>query len=257
MQYQTDFPRDPPPMIDPTLLVALILAMIVLMAVAFAAGRASERRNRGSGAEDVPKTIHKAILRKAREAAAAPTGRVIDAAGELAAEVVRRLGPVVMLGGPAGLNLKNLMDALKGEPEKAEKKDAGHGGHGGHDDGHGGHGGHGDHDGGHGHDDEEPVGILDTTILAPKINIRTKGPIIFAAHQPDKKAKKHDDHGHGGHKDEEPKPPSYEEQIWRVRKAVTAFADHWSRGETLAELQRAQKALLETQPLPKDYGGEF
>lgn len=245
--YPADFPNDPPPLIDPTLLVALILAMIVLMIVSFAAGRQLGQRRRLGDAGDVPKTIHKAIARRAAMAAAAPSNLLVAATARLVEEIHTRLGAAIALGAPTGKYLKAMMDALKAEadPEEAkraaEKAAAEHAKDP--------HAAHTSHDGEHDDEDDETDLALLETMSAPSIHIRTKGPIIFAGDRSRKKPRK-DDHHHKP--PEEPKDPTYKDAIRAVRQAVADFSDHWSRTETLRDLERLQKQMLDTPELAKE-----
>ncbi|MDB5431665.1 MAG: hypothetical protein JWP35_2781 [Caulobacter sp.] len=243
--YPADFPNDPPPLIDPTLLVALILAMIVLMIVSFAAGRQLGQRRRLGDAGDVPKTIHKAIARRAAMAAAAPSNLLVAATARLVEEIHTRLGAAIALGAPSGKYLKAMMDALKAEADPEEARRAAEKAAADHAKDH--HGAHASHDGEHDEDEDADLAVLET-MSAPSIHIRTKGPIIFAADRNRKKLRK-DDH----HKPpEEPKDPSYKDAIRTVRQAVADFSDHWSRTETLRDLERLQKQMLDTPELAKE-----
>lgn len=266
--YPADFPNDPPPLIDPTLLVALVIAMVVLMIISFAAGRQLGQRRRVGDSADVPKIIHKAIARRAAMAAAAPSNLLVAASHRLVEEINTRLGAAVALGAPTGKTLKALIDALKAEADpEAVKKAAEHGGHGG--GGHG-HAHTGDDDHGHppaaapvGHDahghaddeQEEGISLADLAVIEslgqPRINIKTRGPVIFASDRRKGKlvAGHKDDHGH---KAEEVRDPTYKDAIRAVRQAVADFSDHWSRPETLRDLERLQKQLLDTPDLPKE-----
>jgi hypothetical protein len=254
--YPADFPSEPPLLIDPTLLVALILAMIVLMIISFAAGRQVGGRRRLGDSADVPKTIHKAIAKRAAMAAAAPSNLLVAATSRLVEEINTRLGAAVALGAPTGKYLKAMVDALKAEadPEEAKRKAAEHAAHGGgHGGGHGAahtsHDAHGEHEGEAHEDEEEGEYALLEALNTPTINIKTKGPIIFASDR-SRKGKKPAPEPH--HPPEELKDPSYKDAIRAVRQAVADFSDHWSRSETLRDLERLQKQMLETPDLPKD-----
>ncbi len=258
--YQSEFPVDQPvPIFDPTLLVGLILAAVVIAIMAFAAGRLLGRKDKGERYRDVPKTIHDAIKAKCVAATSAPSGELISKTQELVEEIQRRIGPIVQFGGPCAKALKGLNEALKGEPPPEEKDKGGKDAHGkGHGHGAGGHGPSGDHGShgahaapsGHGgHDpgcrcDQCSVAVLETaapnvTILGPRIGGQT---VVIA--NPPKPPEPH-------HEEPAEKVLDHKDFSRQVRMAVVDFSDFWSRGDCLLELERCQKALTETAPLPK------
>lgn len=270
--YQSEFPVDQPvPIFDPTLLVGLVLAALVIAIMAFAAGRMAGRKDKGERYRDVPKTIHEAIKAKCVAATSAPSGELVSKTQELVEEIQRRIGPVIQFGGPCAKALKGLHEALKGEPPPEEKdkggKDAhGHGHAGGHGHGHGAgghaaaggdhgsHGAHGAHGTPAGHGGHDPscrcdqcvVAVLETaapnvTILGPRIG----GQTVVISNPP----KPPEPHPH--HEEPPEKVLDHKDFSRQVRMAVVDFSDFWSRGDCLHELERCQKVLTETAPLPK------
>lgn len=254
--YQSEFPVDQPvPILDPTLLIGLVLAILVVAGIAFAAGRQWGRKDKGERFEETPKIIHDAIRAKCVAATSATSGELEKKAHELVEEIMDRIGPIIGFGGPCAKALKGLSEALKGEPP-AEEHGKDHGkGHGKeHGKGHGaGAGGHGAADSATGHDpsckcDRCIALVVEAAapafaILGPRIGDQT----VVIAH-PAKAADPHHD-PHDEH--EEPKVLGHKDFSMQVRMAVVAFSDFWNRGDCLKELERCQKALTDTKPLPK------
>uniref|UniRef100_B0T2R7 Uncharacterized protein n=1 Tax=Caulobacter sp. (strain K31) TaxID=366602 RepID=B0T2R7_CAUSK len=245
--YQSEFPVDAPvPIFDPTLLAGIALVVLAVAILTYYVGKHVGGRGRDDRWREVPKTIHEAIKAKCVAATSAPSGELLYKAQDLVEEVQRRVGPVLMFGGPCAKALKGVQEALKGEPveEKPKDKDKPKGPHAGkkddkpgHDDGHG-----GAHGGGAGHKSETELELAaaNVTILGGQTLVLTGHRL---AHEP-------------GHAPEEPKedPPKvldHKDYSRQVRMAVVEFSDFWSRGDCLNELQRCQAALTKTEPFHK------
>lgn len=265
--YQSEFPVDQPVAIfDPTLLTGLVIAALVIAAMAFVAGRLLGRRDKGDGYRDVPKAIHDAIKAKCVAAISAPSGELVLKTQDLMEEVQRRIGPVILFGGPCGKAMKGMAEALKGEPPAEEKdkaaKDAhghapGHGAGHGHAPGGGDHGAHGSH-GAHpiaGHDhscqcERCIVAVVEAaapsfTILGPRVGGQT---VVITNPPPAHPPKPVDDHHLAP---PEPKVLDHKDFSKQVRMAVVEFSDFWSRGDCLLELERCQLVLTSTAPVDK------
>jgi hypothetical protein len=152
------------------------------------------------------------------------------------------LGGVLLAGGGLGKQLKKLGEAMGEKDDKKDdkkdgkkkKKD---------DHGAGGHGGHGKHE-------AHPVAAEhspgSTTTVAETVhghsitlNIGNEKP-GHGGHGGDHG----DGHGHDDHDDEEEKPPTLEEQLLLVRKAVREFEAWWSdKPARMAELRAAHDDL--------------
>ena len=234
---------------------ASILGVILFLTGAqLALGACDISKDKGERYRDVPKTIHEAIKAKCVAATSAPSGELVSKTQELVEEIQRRIGPIVQFGGPCAKALKGLHEALKGEPPPEEKDKGGkdpHGHGGSHAPGgeHGAPGAHGAAIGHGGHDpscrcDQCVVAVLEAaapnvTILGPRIGGQT---VVIA--NPPKPADPH-------HDEPAEKVLDHKDFSRQVRMAVVDFSDFWSRGDCLLELERCQKALTETAPLPK------
>ena len=245
--YQSEFPVETPvPIFDPTLLAGIALVVLAVAILTYYVGKHIGGRGRDDRWRDVPKTIHEAIKLKCVAATSAPSGELFYKAQDLVEEVQRRIGPILMFGGPSAKALKGVIEALKGEPieDKPKDKDKPKGGHDKKDDKHGGHGhGHGDaHGASHKSETELELAAANVTILGGQTLVLTGHR---PAHEPEH------GHGHEEHKDEEPKVLDHKDYARQVRMAVVEFSDFWSRGDCLNELERCQKALTHTDPVPK------
>lgn len=206
---------------------ALLLGLLILwLGWHFGSGRAEEENRQRQ--RQVIDAIYKAINDKARIAAAAPRGKAVSAAHDLADEIRALLGPVVDLT-PFGRRAVALERALAGRPVSRDHDDpepaaANHGGsgHGAHGSGHG--SGHGDSHGAHPATAHSPPAAA-----GANINISIGGHGAEGGHG-----------AHGGHA-----PP-----LDAVRTAVMDICDYWSRSTMKAELGAAQQALLKMPPPP-------
>ena len=249
--YQSEFPVDTPvPVFDPTLLAGISLVALAVAILAYYVGKHIGGRGRDDRWREVPKVIHEAIKAKCVAAASAPSGELLYKAQDLVEEVQRRLGPVLMFGGPCAKALKGMQEALKGDPpeEKPKDKDKPKGAHGGahggkkddkhgHDDGHG-----GAHGGGNGHKSETEL-----ELAAANVTILGGQTLVLTGHRPGCEP------GHAPEepKADEPKVLDHKDYSRQVRMAVVEFSDFWSRGDCLNELQRCQVALTKTEPFHK------
>ncbi|MBO9708446.1 MAG: hypothetical protein J7521_09560 [Caulobacter sp.] len=240
--YQSDFPIDTPvPIFDPTLLAGIALIVLAVGVLTFYIGKHFGGRGRDERWRDVPKTIHEAIKAKCVAAASAPSGELMFKAQDLVEEVQRRIGPVLMFGGPCAKALKGIQEALKGEPpEDKDKSQGAHPkvGHAKKDDRHGAQG----HDEGHGGKSE-----VELELAAANVTILGGQTLVLTSHRPPPEP------GHDHHEPEEDatKVLDHRDYARQVRMAVVEFSDFWSRGDCLNELQRCQRVLTETAPGPK------
>ncbi|WP_426032537.1 hypothetical protein [Caulobacter sp. DWP3-1-3b2] len=242
--YQSEFPVETPvPIFDPTLLAGIALVVAAVAILTYYVGKHVGGRGRDDRWRDVPRIIHEAIKLKCVAATSAPSGELFWKAQDLVEEVQRRVGPILMFGGPCAKALKGVSEALKGEPveEKPKEKDKSKGAHDKKDDKHGGHGhGHDAHGASHKAETELELTAANVTILGGQTLVLTgRRP----GHEPD--------HGHDEHKDEEPKVLDHKDYARQVRMAVVEFSDFWSRGDCLKELERCQKVLTHTDPTLK------
>jgi hypothetical protein len=248
--YQSEFPVDTPvPIFDPTLLAGIALVVLAVALLTYYVGKHVGGRGRDDRWREVPKTIHEAIKAKCVAATSAPSGELLYKAQDLVEEVQRRLGPVLMFGGPCAKALKGVQEALKGEPveEQPKDKDKAKGAHGkkddahGHDEGHG--GGKG---GGQGHKAETEL-----ELAAAHVTILGGQTLVLTGHRP---APEPDTDPHAP-EDDEPKVLDHRDYSRQVRMAVVEFSDFWSRGDCLNELQRCQAALTQTEPFKVGHRG--
>jgi hypothetical protein len=242
--YQSEFPVDTPvPIFDPTLLAGIALVVLAVAILTYYLGKHVGGRGRDERWREVPKTIHEAVKAKCVAATSAPSGELLYKAQDLVEEVQRRIGPVLVFGGPCAKALKGVTEALKGEPpeEKPKEKDKTKGPPGKKDDKHG--HGHG-HDDGHGHGHKSETEL---ELAAANVTILGGHTLVLTGHRPEP------DHGHGHdeHEGEEPKVLDHKDYSRQVRMAVVEFSDFWSRGDCLNELQRCQAALTRTEPFLK------
>ena len=260
--YQSEFPVDTPvPVFDPTLLAGIVLVALAVAILAYYVGKHIGGRGRDDRWREVPKIIHEAIKAKCVAATSAPSGELLYKAQDLVEEVQRRLGPVLMFGGPCAKALKGVQEALKGEPppeDKPKDKDKPKGAHAktddkhGHDVGHGGgHGGaHGGAHGGLGHKSETEL-----ELAAANVTILGGQTLVLTGHRPPPAP----EHGHDDPKDEPedeaPKVLDHKDYSRQVRMAVVEFSDFWSRGDCLNELQRCQAALTKTEAFKSGHKG--
>lgn len=252
--YQSEFPVDAPvPIFDPTLLAGIALVALAVAILTYYIGKHVGGRGRDDKWRDVPKVIHDAIKAKCVAATSAPSGELLYKAQDLVEEVQRRLGPILVFGGPCAKALKGVQEALKGDPppeekpREKEKPKVPHGGkkddkHG-HDDGHG---------GGHGAAAGQKAEI-ELELAAANVTILGGQTLVLTSPRPPSEP----DHGHGhGHEPEEPKEEApkvldHKDYSRQVRMAVVEFSDFWSRGDCLNELQRCQAALTKTDAFHK------
>ncbi|CAN5179622.1 stalk cross-band protein StpD [soil metagenome] len=237
--YQSEFPVDTPvPIFDPTLLAGIALVVLAVAILTYSVGKHVGGRGRDDRWRDVPKTIHEAIKAKCVAATSAPSGELFYKAQDLVEEVQRRIGPVLMFGGPCAKALKGVIEALKGEPVEEKPKDKPKAGHDKKDDKTGQAHGHGDaHGVSHKPETELELAAANVTILGGQTLVLTGHR---PAHEPD--------HGHEAPKEEEPKVLDHKDYARQVRMAVVEFSDFWSRGDCLNELERCQKVLTQTDP---------
>jgi hypothetical protein len=244
--YQSEFPVDTPvPIFDPTLLAGIALVVVAVAILTYYIGKHVGGKGRDDRWRDVPKTIHDAIKAKCVAATSAPSSELERKAEELVEEVQKRLGPILLFGGPCAKALKGITEAFKGEPpeekSKDKDKDKAKGGHGKKDDKHG--GGHGD-----GHDAHGVKGETELELAAANVTILGGQTLVLTGHRPAPEP------GHGGHEEEACECPPVldrKEYARQLRMAVVEFSDFWSRGDCLNELQRCQKALTKTEPFDK------
>jgi len=240
--YQSEFPVDTPvPIFDPTLLAGIALVVLAVAILTYYVGKQAGGRGRDERWREVPKTIHEAVKAKCVAATSAPSGELLSKAQDLVEEIHRRIGPLLLFGGPCAKALKGITEALKGDPveDKSKDKDKSKSAHGGkkddkhgHDDGIGGHGA------GHKSETEPEMVAANVTILGGQT-------LVLTGQRPGGQGS---GHGHDGHEEEEPKVLDHKDYSRQVRMAVVEFSDLWSRGDCLNELQRCQAALTKTEP---------
>lgn len=257
--YQSEFPVDTPvPIFDPTLLVGMALVVAAVAVLTYYIGKYVGGKGRDDIWRDVPKTIHAAIKAKCVAATSAPSSELERKAEELVEEVQKRLGPILLFGGPCAKALKGITEAFKGEPPEDKSKDKDKdkdkkdkGAHGKKDDKHGDGHGHDDPNGGHGHKTETEL-----ELAAANVTILGGQTLVLTSHRPPPEP---GHGGHGGHEEEECECPppvlDRKEYARQLRMAVVEFSDFWSRGDCLNELQRCQKALTKTDAFDK-HGGK-
>ncbi len=236
-----------------------ITAILLLILIWFLSRHYHENRWRETAKrqlDDAVDRIYRRIRWRAEKAAGAPRNQVRARAEDLLEEVRRLIWPLVVLA-PLGLRATNLERALEGR-ELIEEHDPEHGhgghGHGGHDHAHGEHG-HGEHrrgdhaDGRHDHDGDRgrEAAPIQTQAQAAQININ-----LTARHDPPSAPSP---------PPPPPKPPTQRSpsDVDRLRAAVLAFSDYWSRPSMKDELRAAQRALITVPPAedkhPKISGG--
>lgn len=205
---------------DPALLILGAAGAIIFLLIGWFTGRNTLVGEAESRRREACETIHRAILDRARVAAAATRPHVMSTAQALADEISLRLGPVAKLGA-FGKHVKGLEEALKGPSKPPAPAVPAHAvGHG------DGHAPEPRPDHGHGNGHAVPAQVnIDVKVAHPD----------HKPHHPDKP------------KDDKPAPV---DQIDAIRAAVFNFTDHWSRAEMVSELQAAQRALLTPAPKP-------
>lgn len=216
---------------DPIVLFTALAIGMIIAGAAYYFGRRATEDAMWRAREDAATSIHRAILDKARTAAAATRPQVMAAAQALLDEIDKLLGPVAAISA-FGAAVSRLKGGLEGKPAPEAKPADDHGS--GHGSGHGG----GDHppgkdEHGHGKPGEPGEGSHPATRHSPSINISI-GDVSHGG-----------DHGKHDHKP----APGKGVDIDAIRTAVLAFTDYWSRPTMVAELRAAQRALVT--PAPK------
>ena len=211
--------------LDPVLLILGAAIAAIMLLIGWFTGRSTLIGEAESRRRDACRSIHQAILDRARVAAAATRPHVMSSAQALADEIAMRLGPVAKLGA-FGKHVKSLDEALKGPSKPPAPAAPAHAG------------GHGD--GGH---PPHPAPEPHHGVHPPH------HPHAPAQVYNDVKVAHHDPHHHKPHEPEKPRDDHKPvDQIDAIRAAVFNFTDHWSRAEMLGELEAAQRALLTPAP---------
>ncbi|MBX7248951.1 MAG: hypothetical protein K1X35_07920 [Caulobacteraceae bacterium] len=207
------------------LIVGVLLAFLILYLGYYFGRRRTEElvwRRRA----DACKSIHKAILDKARTAAAATRPNVMSTAQKLFDEITLRLGPVAIFGGPLGRLTKELGEALRGpvKPSKPAPKPV--------------------HAASVEHAGATPQDAATTAGAGPtQVNIT----VSTAANASSSAGASCSVCGHAPCACGKGDAPSID-QVDAIRKAVLDFCDFWNRPHTVEEMMAAQKALLTPAP---------
>jgi hypothetical protein len=217
-------------------IVAGVLALLLIGAM-----RGETGRRRKVDESQLSET-YAHILAAARFAVRQDEFGILRGADVLRRVIKTHLGGVLLAGGGLGKQLKKLGEAMGEKDEKKDdKKDAKkkkkdeHGA--------GGHGGHGKHEA-HPVAAEHSAGATTTvaeTVHGHSITLNIgNGKPGHGDHGDDHGA----GHGHDDHDDGEEKPPTLEEQLLMVRKAVREFEAWWSdKPARMAELRAAHDDL--------------
>lgn len=214
--------------------VAAVLALVLLGLLRRADGRKGPKASEGR-LED----LYRHVLAAARYAVRQDEYGILHGADTIRRTVKDQLGGLLMAGGTLQKHLKTLGETLgEGDDRKGEKKkkkdDHGRG-----------------HDA-HGHAAPaaaEPVASssLAETVHGHSITLNIGTDV---AERPAPKPPHKPDHGHGHDHDEDEAPPTLEQQLQTVRKAVREFEAWWSdKPARLAELRAARDGLIHDKPL--------
>lgn len=221
--------------------VAAVLALVLLGLL-----RRGETGKGPKSSESRLEDVYRHVLAAARYAVRQDEYGIMHGADTIRRTVKDQLGGLLMAGGALQKHLKTLGETLgEGDDKKADRKKKKKDDH-----GHGPAHGHGN--GGHGH--AAPVAaepVASTTVAETvhghsiTLNIGTdvaERPVVQPPHKPD--------HDHGHDHDEDEAPPTLEQQLQAVRKAVREFEAWWSdKPARLAELRAARDGLIHEKPL--------
>jgi len=199
--------------IDPIWLFIAAAAAVLLVVVGWVVGRGSLISEAEQHRRHACASIHKAILDRARAAAAATRPHVMSSATALFEEINLRLGPLASVGGTFGKDVKALSEALKGQARPPAPAAPAHAG-----------GGHGD-----GHADPKPGDKPESAPAQVNIDVNVAN-------------------GHAGGHGKAGEAAG--DQIDAIRAAVLHFTDHWAQPETERQLHALQRALLTPAPKP-------
>lgn len=240
MTDHSEFPWGPqyePGLLTPLGVIGWIIAAALLAAFLYAQRNPSGGKTHAGQLDDIHKIVHAA----ARHALKQDEFGILRGADMLRRVIRTYLGGVILAGG-LGRQVKKISEAM-GESDDKKKDDKGHGGK---DHGHG--GGHGG-----------KASAIAQSVTGPSITVN----VGMAGEKGEDGHGGHDDHGGGhgggghggghdkGHDDHDEKPPTLEEQLILVRKAVREFEAWWSdKPARISELRAAQDDL--TKPKKPD-----
>lgn len=227
MVDHSEFPWGPqyePGLLTPMGVLGWVVAAALLLALLVTARNAGggERRRKGDDAQLTE--IYTTVLTAARYALKQDEFGILRGADVLRRVVKSHLGGVLLAGGGLGKHLKALGETMGEGEKKSGKHDKPHKDHGG-----------GKHEP---HPQPAAPSTVAETVHGHSITLNIGADVLEKpAHDT---AHGHGDHGHDDHET----PPSLENQLLLVRKAVRDFEAWWSdRPARISELRAARDDL--------------